>query len=589
MHLIRTILQRLQREHGFALPVVAAVMLAGTLATVAALQITQQDLLPGAEDKEKKAALAAAEAGVMDYLARLTAEPDYWRRCASDTSNAAINQHGVTSGARRWATISGSSAQYSVEVLPANGAAACDANNAQATFIDSGTGTFRIRSTGRTRDEADSERRSVVTTFRRRGFLDFIYFTDYETQDPTWYRRSTGGLPTRADPEPERGNGRDVITWGNQDCVRYFREGRGAERWQGTGSRSNGRFVSGAWQNYGPLSCGEISFIGLSDTRRDFIRGPFHTNDEILICGTPHFGRRPSDDIEVSAPGSTTGTGNPEGWRQGCSGGEGPRVNQPDDPNPAADRGTWRKNAPILELPPSNTRLRDEALPSYRFMGETRIVMNGTTMTVTGKRDNGRVLTNVSMPIPTDGVIYVANDPGGSCAGYDPLNPYAAQPSCGTVRVRGTYARSITIAAQNDVIVEEDVTKVGDVLLGLIASNWIRVYHPTRVQDGNCVNDGGPSGGLTIEAALLALNHSFTVDTFWCGDPLGNLTVTGAIAQRFRGPVGQFGSPDTGYIKNYTYDDRLRFRSPPRFLDPVQSTWRVQQQAETVPPRVPTP
>jgi len=577
MHLIRALLRRLEAEGGFALPVVVAVMLATTLATVAALQVTQQDLLPGAEDKERKAALAAAEAGVMDYLARLTAEPDYWRRCASDTQNASINQRGVTDGARRWETISGTTAQYSVEVLPANGASECDVNDAQATFIDDSTGTFRIRSTGRTRDTEGAERRSVVTTFKRRGFLDFIYFTDYETQDPTWLRRSTYGLPTRADAEEQWGNGRDVVTWGNQDCVRYFREGRGAERWRGTGA--NGIYYSGDWRDYGPLACGEISFIGLSDDQRDFIRGPFHTNDEILICGSPHFGRQPTDDIEVSAPGATPGSGDPDGWRQGCSSGE-PLVNQPDDTTPEPDRGTWRLNAPILEMPPRNDELEDEALPAYRFVGETRIVMNGTSMTVTGTRENGRVLTNATMPVPTDGVVYVADDDTSSCAGYDPLDPYAAQPGCGTLRVSGSYAYNLTLGAENDIIIEEDITAVGDVLLGLVATNWIRVYHPI---DSSCENDGGPSGGLTIQAAMLALQHSFTVDNFWCGDPLGNLTVLGAIAQRFRGPVGRFGSPNTGYVKDYNYDDRLRFRSPPRFLDPVQSTWRVQLQAEQVP------
>ena len=56
------------------------------------------------------------------------------------------------------------------------------------------------------------------------------------------------------------------------------------------------------------------------------------------------------------------------------------------------------------------------------------------------------------------------------------------------------------------------------------------------------------------------------------------MTVTGAIGQKFRGPVGTFGSGNTGYIKNYTYDDRLRYISPPHFLDPVESAWHIQRQ-----------
>ena len=39
----------------------------------------------------------------------------------------------------------------------------------------------------------------------------------------------------------------------------------------------------------------------------------------------------------------------------------------------------------------------------------------------------------------------------------------------------------------------------------------------------------------------------------------------------------------TGYTKAYTYDNRLKFRSPPHFLDPVQSAWRIVSQVEQTP------
>jgi len=83
------------------------------------------------------------------------------------------------------------------------------------------------------------------------------------------------------------------------------------------------------------------------------------------------------------------------------------------------------------------------------------------------------------------------------------------------------------------------------------------------------------------EAAILSLQHSFINDHYTCGAKLDTVTVTGAIAQKFRGPVGLVGS--TGYIKNYNYDDRLRYRSPPFFLDPVSAAWGVVRQNEQVP------
>ncbi len=59
----------------------------------------------------------------------------------------------------------------------------------------------------------------------------------------------------------------------------------------------------------------------------------------------------------------------------------------------------------------------------------------------------------------------------------------------------------------------------------------------------------------------------------------------GAIAQRFRGTVGTGGSSGiaTGYRKDYIYNDRLRYREPPFFLDPVKASWRISRETEQVP------
>jgi hypothetical protein len=103
----------------------------------------------------------------------------------------------------------------------------------------------------------------------------------------------------------------------------------------------------------------------------------------------------------------------------------------------------------------------------------------------------------------------------------------------------------------------------------------------------SCTNAPGTMNDITIDAAILSLAHSFTVDNYYCGAPLGRLTLNGTIGQKYRGPVGRSsaGTPINGYLKRYTYDDRLRFRSPPHFLDPVQASWRLQRDREQVPAR----
>ena len=66
---------------------------------------------------------------------------------------------------------------------------------------------------------------------------------------------------------------------------------------------------------------------------------------------------------------------------------------------------------------------------------------------------------------------------------------------------------------------------------------------------------------------------------------MSKLTVTGAIVQKYRGPVGtgsSTGGIASGYLKNYYYDDRFRYRSPPYFLTPIAAAWDVVRSHEVV-------
>jgi hypothetical protein len=84
------------------------------------------------------------------------------------------------------------------------------------------------------------------------------------------------------------------------------------------------------------------------------------------------------------------------------------------------------------------------------------------------------------MRLPSNGVIYVDNSLSGSCSGgFVRTQNYSgtgrgAPTSCENAWVSGTYSSDLTIAADNDVIVEDDITRGGDgVLLGLIANNFV--------------------------------------------------------------------------------------------------------------------
>ena len=118
-------------------------------------------------------------------------------------------------------------------------------------------------------------------------------------------------------------------------------------------------------------------------------------------------------------------------------------------------------------------------------------------------------------------------------------------------------------------------------MLGLIANNFVRIYHPvTLVHPKSAKRCGhrqrnlrkspelrectGNASGTrrttsTIEAAMLAINHSFIVDNYNCGAPLGHAERErrdrAELPRRRRHRQRQ---RNTGYIKNYDYDDRLK-------------------------------
>jgi hypothetical protein len=543
-------------ERGFSMPAVLGTMTVLVGVSLMALTTASGDQSQSRYDQDYKRAYSAAEAGVNEYLFRLNEDQAYWAQCADTNDPAPVNQPWSGTGPdtrteRR--NIPGSDAQYTIELLPQVGTS-CDPNN-PAAMMDTRTGTFRIRSTG----FAGRAKRSIVATFRRRGFLDFLYYTDLETANPVSYRINAGGYP----PSEDRwGNPyEDPQTWASRECSKPFAQRANAETSIRVHISSNNRPTV-------VLRCTEISFI-----TGDGIDGPLHTNDQLFTCGSPIFGRNIDgirDPIEVV---------NPTGYRRSssCSG----------SPNFVGER---RFGAPRLDAPPVvSLRAIAASDEDALYIGRTQIeLMNGLV-----RITNNNVTKTIDPP--DEGVIYVANG-SGSCGFYDPTQTHLTYPACGDVTVRGTYSADLTIAAEKDVQIVGNVQRAdgSNAMLGLIAQNFIRVAHPVRdltreysnsAFRWECDNNGTPP--KRVDAAMLAIDHSFTVDNYYCGNPLGDLTVNGAIAQKYRGTVGTFSgnTPVSGFSKDYHYDDRLKYRQPPHFLDPIQTGWRVIRQTEQTPAR----
>ncbi len=505
--------QRARAQDGFSLVIVLAVMLVTSLLLAASLTATDQDIHLSYSSANHTQAYYAALGGIQEYDYKLQNEPDFWQTCQG---------------------LSGESegAHYEVKVLVAEsaptGTTACSPTSPFTTAIQSKgkfANTFQIESTACSgaskltscqKQPAKVQLRSVVATFGVTGFLDFAYFTQYEDEDPMLSGNTAA------------------------ECEQYY----------------SVRSKNGS-------NCTEITFAGEDD-----VRGPMHTDDAANVCGAVEFGRKgeePPDTVEING-----------GVNLGCSG----------TPTYNTATGTYTKGKE-LRAPESDSSLKLYVEAANEFEGATHLVLNGAagTIQVTNKG------TTKTISWPSNGLLYIEKQQkGGTCTyefeqvGSDTSGEVTEEEGCGTVYVSGTYGKSLTIAAERELIINGNLVPYGVTpgeapsgteTLGLIATHFVRIYHPVEEKLGKCENASGSLESPWVYAAILSTSHSFVVDNYSCGkqSQLGKLNIYGAIAQKFRGIVGTTGG--TGYLKNYVYDERLATDEPPYFLAPLKAGWKI--------------
>jgi Tfp pilus assembly protein PilX len=140
-------------------------------------------------------------------------------------------------------------------------------------------------------------------------------------------------------------------------------------------------------------------------------------------------------------------------------------------------------------------------------------------------------------------------------------------------------------------------------MLGLIAYNYVMIlrygwpydqspYYVGTAGNNNTGNyDYSPlssaagANNVVLDAAVMAINYSFLYECNWApylsstyaSNPYPILNVTGSIIQSFRGAVaGDYNvNLGCGYEKNYWYDNRMQYETPPYFLPPGNSGWGI--------------
>ena len=416
------------------------------------------------------------------------------------------------------------------------------------------TGTFRIESTG----FSGNEKRSLVATFKNANFVSYVWYTMYEVSDPVVF----GEAPPK---EPNY--------W--TECANF---------WE-------------AREKLPKDQCKELNNFFSSG---ESVNGPVHVQDHSGICGSPVLGRNATDRIEF---------GNGKNKEKGAEGYSNEGQCATATPKFV---GTHipPSEVPSLEPPPGDEELVHVVEEKYHFFGRTEVILEGMSMTIKGAYKLNPITKILEytetkgVAYPSNGVIYVSAS--GTCPTYSPFGPvpgYNEGFECGDVYVHGKYEQALTIAAENDVIINENITTLenpeGSVegtpttnaMLGLIANNFIRIYHPltgTRPKaysKGSCPSASNAPEDLKepiIYAAMLAVKHSIIVDNFDCGTPtLGHLNVYGALGGLYSNGLTGLINGSTlvnGYSYNAHYDNRLQVEEPPHFLNPIEAAWYIQRQ-----------
>ena len=638
---------RLRRdERGFTMVTVMLSMMVLSMLAVGAMAGVVGDMPVARKDQDRKRAYEAAQAGVDWYLNRLRADPDYWQQCAPASpvnEELPLTLEGAGSGGA-WKTSDGdvdhpapTDSKFRVEIMngrktlgPPAGTP-CSKSDPSGTALDD-KGLFWIRASG----TAGGKVRSIVAGLQQQNeFLKYVYFSNWESQAPQ-LANATGMWPSNS----------------NRNVCDYIKSTRD--------DRLN--------SNFGQLVC-----LSAQYRTGDVISGSMHTNDGgIMACGAT-LGGSSADKIEVAGATSTTWNSRSDVYPYGDAP-LGPKTlayKCPDYSSNPTPTGTVVAPAPTLQLPPSNTKLLKQAQddPSSNLVLQGQTCLNfvssgqveiydspsltGAPTTAASRHTQwgvgagtqadpkaitceGAGKTPRTVAIPSGGIIYVKNQDGVGCTprvGHNSATSYTSSPGCGDVAVKGTYGKSVTVAAENDIIVRGDLTKDGDTMLGLIANGYIRIYNPltedpyrynnqeNQTEGDLTVSCGwfcaapnptylpcGPTYFLNnwfagrqqrvasftpvkkIQAAILSMQHTFIVDNMNCPfefTAAQNLEFEGSISVYWGAQIGACAANGcVGYkTRNWKHDSRFDHGQPPHFITPLNSDgrWTITRRSEQVP------
>lgn len=584
-------------ERGLALVAVVGIGAVVMLLVATMVSVATSGARVTRTDTAWNRAIAAAYAGVADYQSRLNADNTYGSYGQANAPFSLASGSVFSKGTGGNAAFDYQSGANWVSVPGGDGTAS---DESYRYAVDnsrlSSQGVIRLQATGR----SGSTTRTVIANVRPDGFSNYLYFTNYESGDPTVTNEKSAGtnLCTSAYRPAATSSTCDQIQFGPNDVL----EGpvRSNDQLKICGSQFKNTVQSVySWTSSG---CGTVA-------------ARFASNPTTVSTLTP-----PStigdlrDSMRYDLP-STTGT--VEGT--GCL-------------YTGPTKITFNGNGTMTVVSPLTVKTIIKGASAVS--GAT--ITDGRVSDKCGAIDALHSTTGATVAIPKNNMVYVQNEPAARTAGTtaDPnrwdastyrtqatgcdataranswtnlktngvgfplstnsrstseVEPtagigvnVAAPYGCdrGDAFVQGTVDKAVTIAAENYVYVTGDLeyptTRSASTVLGLIGQRAVWVWNPINA-DGSTLL----AANREIDAAILSNQGTFVVQNWTKGSTSGRgtLTVNGSIAQNFRGAVGL--ATGQGYDKGYEFDPSLATYTPPKFPQPTVTTYRVASQVES--------
>ena len=634
-------------SHGDRGAAMILVMAWSMLLLLLALVVTRAaigQILPSDRSERSYEALAAAEAGIDDYRARLLAQPSYFRE--SDPTNLSLTG---------WAQVPG-------------GASAGEFTVAVDSSTAGSEGVIRLYSTGR----SGNMTRTLEAVLSKRSTLDYVYMSDIETPSPMLpgaystapIAGAVGGQPT------SQGVASSLCSryWYEQGAISPTVQGnqRNLNFCQWAGIYSNERIVGKLHTNdvwrldnvnlSGALDAGAISSACRS-TADGLLPGEVGCSENRRFISTAESGITSNNGANAVWPPASTPTYQGDAFRPASSGDATQR-------NPRYE--------PVLELPQSPALLKKRASSNgCVFTGPTRIrfsvetgvgymyvtspdtlvtatACGGTTLKSSTSAPATQVTKKIALNGFTDLVIYVQNVPrpgqaddvdndydvnnrwtagteptckpkttkiypylipndtvdralfnsGSTYRGFpseqaDPASPwYANNCGSGDLYVQGPYKGNLTIATQSNIVLTSSVTDSTSTgatgqpaasstsALGLVSEKFTYAYRPTKA-DRTWVGDWKSANAVDPKYNFALLAVD---ECFAAQDPY--------YSPR-QGNIYLWGSlaqkyrcvvgSTGGYYKQYAFDSRLMNLHPPYMLELSTEPWEVERYSELTP------